>query len=243
MDRTTDLAQLRKRVKDDPRSLAFVPLADALRRAGHRAEAMSVIRNGLRHHPDHATARVVLARLHLEAGNRGLAVAMLEEVVLSAPENAAAGSLLAELLVEDGRIREAAALIDRLRIVSPHDPVIQALSLRARPPTKALHGAPGDPFDRVAWADGLAARGDLPRATRAWQRIYNANAQDSRVRDRLIELSRALEGLGEVAGAGSSRHRLPGVGDAVRACLEDHDGPAPPGAGALAVWARQYWSA
>lgn len=220
-----------------------MPLADALRRAGQRVEAMSVIRNGLRHHPDHATARVVLARLHLEAGNRGLAVAMLEEVVVATPENAAAGSLLAELLVEDGRIREAAALIDRLSIVAPLDPVIQALSIRARPPTRALHGSAGDPFDRVAWADGLAARGDLPRATRAWQRIYNANTQDSRVRDRLIELSRALEGLGDVTGAGSTRHRLPGIGDAVRARLEDHDGPPPVGHDSVAAWARHFWSA
>lgn len=202
-----------------------------------------MIRSGLRHHPDHSTARVVLARLHLEAGNRALAVAMLEEVVQAAHENVAAGALLAELLVEDGRFREAATLVDRLSMAAPQDPVIQALAIRATPPTRALHGSTSDPFDRVAWADGLAARGDLPRATRAWQRIYNANAQDGRVRDRLVELSRALEGLGEVADMGARRHRLPGVGDTVRALLEDYDGPPPTGGDPLSVWAQPYWSA
>ena len=200
-----------------------------------------MLRAGLRHHPDHATANVVLARLHLEAGNRGLGVAILEEVVRAAPENVAAGALLAELLVADGRFREASAILERLRLVAPHDPVLQALSLTATPPTKNLRGVPNDPFDRSEWADSLADRGDLPRSTRAWQRIYAANPHDTRARDRLIELSRGLEGLGNVSPE-PRRHRLPGLGETTIALLDDHAGPVPGGDGAVDAWARHFWS-
>ncbi len=229
-------------MREDARSLAFVPLAELLRREGQRSEALAVIRAGLRHHPEHGPARVVLARIHLGSGNRALALGVVEEVVQLDPENVAAGAMLAGLLVEDGRLREAEALLERLRLSSPADPVVQALLARARPPVRRLHGERGDPFDTEAWADHLAGRGDYPRATRAWQRIFGANPRDARARGRVVELSRALDGHGSNAGTREpprARHRVPGYGDAVRAVLDDHEGPVPvtaPG------WARVYWS-
>lgn len=229
-------------MRHDARSLAFVPLAELLRREGQRGEALSVIRSGLRHHPEHSPARVVLARIHLESGSRALAMGVLEEVVQTDPENVAAGAMLAGLLVEDGRFREAESILERLRLNAPADPVVQALLSRARPPSKTLHGERGDPFDTEAWADGLAARGDYPRATRAWQRIFGANPRDTRARGRVVDLSRALDGHGSNAGTRAqsrARYRVPGYGDAVRALLEDHEGPAPTNAPA---WARPYWS-
>lgn len=233
-------------MRDDPRSLAFVPFADALRKRGQRADALAVLRAGLKHHPDHPPARVVLARLHLEGGNRPLAVAMLEEVVKADPENVAASSLLAELLLADGRLGEAQTLIERLRVQAPQDPTTASLARRAAPPLPHLHGTPGDPFDRVEWAEQLVARGDYPRATRAWQRIYAANARDPRARSRLIELSRALDGLGDVTGeaprAGEPPRRIPGSGEALLAHLEAFDGPAPEGDDALRQWAAAFWS-
>ena len=93
----------------------------------------------------------------------------------------------------------------------------------------------------------MAARGDYPRATRAWQRIYSANARDPRARSRLIELSRALDGLGDVVGEtareGQPPHRIPGYGDAMAAKLESFEGPPPPGAPPQARWAAAFWSA
>ena len=232
-------------MRDEPRSLAFVPLADALRRMGQRAEAMAALRQGMKHHPDHAPAQVVMARLHLEAGARPLAVAMLEEIVQSDPENVAAGAMLAGLLVDDGRLRDARLILERLRLAAGQDPVIQALLVRANPTARALHGTPGDPFDTARWADVLAARGDFPRATRAWQRIYTANPRDPRPRSRLVELSRAVDGLGEGASEPrppSRRKRLPGTADVVRALWETADGPCPESGGPLGEWLRSFWS-
>lgn len=242
-----EISELRRRLRDDPRSLVFVRLAEALRKAGERTQAMSVLRAGLRHHPDLPTARVVLARLHLESGARALALAILEEVAAADPENVAAGTMLAGLLVEDGRLREAATLLDHLRLTAGHDPVVQSLALMTLPEKKRLHGHPADPFDTTRWAERLASFGDYPRATRAWQRIFEANPRDRRARGRLIELSRALDGLGDggsdMVEAGAFRHAPPGAGEAVLALLDDHaDAPAPSAATPLAAWARHYWN-
>ncbi len=185
---------------------------------------------------------MVLARIHLESGNRALALGVLEEVAQVDPENVAAGAMLAGLLVEDGRFREAESMLERLRLSSPGDPVVQALLARARPTLRRLHGDRSDPFDTEVWADRLAGRGDYPRATRAWQRIFGANPRDTRAHSRVVELSRALDGHGSSTGTrepARARHRVPGYGDAVRALLDDHEGPAPSG---LPAWARGYWS-
>jgi predicted Zn-dependent protease len=242
-----EIAELRRRVREDPRSFAFVRLAEALRRQGDRGQALAVLRAGLRHHPDLPTARVVLARIHLEAGARALALAILEEVANDDPENIAAGSMLAGLLVEDGRLREARVLLDRLQLTAGHDPVVQSLVVRASPEAVRLHGAVDDPFDTAAWADRLASQGDYPRATRAWQRIFQANPRDRRARGRLIELSRALDGLGDggidLPEPHAFRHRIPGSGEAWLALLDDHaDGPEPSTETALGSWARLHWS-
>ena len=109
-----EISRLRGRLREDPRSLAFVPLAEALRRRGRSAEALAIVRAGLRHRPDHVAARVVLARLHLDAGARTLALGVLEEVVKADQENVAAGALLGELWIAEGRLREARELLQRL---------------------------------------------------------------------------------------------------------------------------------
>jgi len=178
----------------------------------------------------------VLARLQLESGARPLAVAILEEVTLADPQNVAAGAMLAGLLVEDGRLREAQALLDRLRMVAGHDPVVQAL----------IHGRADDPFDTPNWAERLASYGDYPRATRAWQRIYQANPRDVRAKGRLIELSRALDGLGDGGSdqprPGGGRHRLPGAGELTLALLDDFaTAPPPTGDRPVHRWAQAYW--
>lgn len=242
-----EITELRRRLRDDPRSTVFVRLAEALRKEGERAQALSVLRAGLRHHPDLPTARVVLARIHLEAGARPLALAILEEVAAADPENVAAGTMLAGLLVEDGRLREARALLERLKLTAGQDAVVQSLVLMATPELKRLHGDPADPFDTPRWADRLASHGDYPRATRAWQRVFQANPRDRRARGRLVELSRALDGLGDggsdMVALGAFRHAVPGAGEAVSALLDDYaDLPAPDGDSAVAAWARPFWN-
>src|SRR4030095_9791869 len=53
----------------DPSSLVFMPLADALRRAGQLDVAMRVALRGLDRHPYVADAHDVLARIHADRGD------------------------------------------------------------------------------------------------------------------------------------------------------------------------------
>ena len=53
----------------DPSSLAFMPLADALRRAGQLDVALRVALRGLDRHPYDADAHDVLARIHADRGD------------------------------------------------------------------------------------------------------------------------------------------------------------------------------
>ena len=216
-----EISSLRRKVRDEPRSTAFVALADLLRRSRRFPDALAALRAGFRHHPDYPPGRVVLARTHLSMGNRALAHQVLEEVAARDPENLAAGALLARLLVEDARWREARPLVERLLMVAPQDPAILALSA-AIPSIRDSTAEPArgeDPFDRATVAASLARRGHYPRAARMWGRIGSA-AQDAD--DRLAELQRAIAGIAGVEGeADGPRPALPGVPDLSRALDED----------------------
>lgn len=225
-----ELKALAERVRTAPRSLAFVPYADLLRRAGRVAEAFQVIRAGLKYHPEHVTALVVLARIHLENGQRALALAVLGDCLRLDPENVAAGSLMVELMLGDGRIEPARMLLERLLSSVPGDKELRRLSQLASPPPAAVHGNPDDPFDTLVWAETLVKRGLFGRAARAWGRIAHHHPTDDgtvmRARE-LAEKARKAEIM-----------RLPGVELGLTRGLL----PPPSGDSAVAVWARGWWS-
>ena len=58
-----------ERLVRDPASLAFAPLADAYRKAGRTREAINLCREGLGRFPHYTTARLILAKAHLDDGN------------------------------------------------------------------------------------------------------------------------------------------------------------------------------
>ncbi|HEX6051769.1 MAG TPA: tetratricopeptide repeat protein, partial [Gemmatimonadaceae bacterium] len=64
-----EIRRLSDELARDPSSLAFLPLADALRRAGQLDVAMRVALRGLDRHPYVADAHDVLARIHADRGD------------------------------------------------------------------------------------------------------------------------------------------------------------------------------
>jgi cytochrome c-type biogenesis protein CcmH/NrfG len=185
-----DIARLSRRLRDEPRSTVFVALADALRRGGRFGEGLQVLREGFRVHPDHAPARVVLGRIHLEMGNRPLAAEVLQDVVAGDPENLAAASLLARLFVEDGRMVEARPLIERLEMANHPDAALRA----HLPPTGERVEAPsargGDPFDHPRLADRFARAGYPERAVALWRRLASVDPDSSTAREALAAVAR-----------------------------------------------------
>src|SRR5204863_6914061 len=101
------LEDLRRRVQQDPSSIAFAQLAEEYRRAGQLQEAVDVCRAGLEIHPGYHSARVTLGRAFLELNQFEDAQKELEQVLKSAPENLAAIRGLAEIYHRRGSLAEA----------------------------------------------------------------------------------------------------------------------------------------
>jgi len=106
---STRIDDLRRRVRQDPASIAFAQLAEEHRRAGRLQEAVHVCRAGLAHHPAYLSARVTLGRALVALGRDDEAQAELEYVLRAAPDNLLALRTLGE--IQQRRRADAGGLV------------------------------------------------------------------------------------------------------------------------------------
>jgi tetratricopeptide (TPR) repeat protein len=119
------LESLRRRVQQDPSSIAFAQLAEEFRRAGQLQEAVDTSRAGLKTHPAYHSARVTLGRALLELKQFEDAQRELEQVLKSAPENLAAIRGLAEAHHGQGSLAQALAQYRAALAIARHDPDLE----------------------------------------------------------------------------------------------------------------------
>ena len=91
------IEDLRRRIREDPASLAFAPLAEELRRVGRVQEAVRVCRTGLAIHPEYLSARATLGRALFDLGQFDEALVELRAVLAEAPEHLGALRGVAEI--------------------------------------------------------------------------------------------------------------------------------------------------
>ena len=84
------IEELRFRLKTDPKSRLFFPLAEELRKLDQYAEAEQVLRAGLGQHPTYLSAWVSLGRVLREATKHQEAVEALTKALQLDPGNALA---------------------------------------------------------------------------------------------------------------------------------------------------------
>ena len=125
MAESSRLEDLRRRVQQDPSSIAFAQLAEECRRAGLFQEAVDVCRSGLLVHPAYSSARVTLGRALLELRSYEDAQHELEQVLRSAPENLAAVRGLADALRRQGAFEEALVQYRAALVLARHDPDLE----------------------------------------------------------------------------------------------------------------------
>ena len=87
---TPKIEELRFRLKTDPKSRLFYPLAEELRKIGACAEAEQVLHTGLTHHPTYLSAWVSLGRVSREQGKNGNAIEALSKALQLDPGNVVA---------------------------------------------------------------------------------------------------------------------------------------------------------
>jgi predicted Zn-dependent protease len=97
MTATSRIDELRRRIREDPASIAFAQLGEELRRAGRYAEAVEICRVGLTTYPTYVAARVSLARALTGLNRFDDAERELRDVLSAAPDNQPAVRALADV--------------------------------------------------------------------------------------------------------------------------------------------------
>jgi len=124
-----EIDRLATQLATNPRSKAFLPLAEEYCKAGMWEEAVGVLEDGLKHYPGFITAMVVLGRAYDQLNQPTKAKAVLEGAVKLSPENLRAHRTLTKIYAAQGLTDEALKSCRVLLAMNPRDE--EALSLQA----------------------------------------------------------------------------------------------------------------
>ena len=136
------LNELRQRWERDPKSRAFLQLAEEYRRGGRLGDAVQVLEAGLKEHPTYLSAQVALGRCLLENGKPAPASALLERAVARDPTQLVANKLLVEAYLAAGQPTKARERLELYKLFNDRDVEIEPLEARIR----ALDGLPPAPL-------------------------------------------------------------------------------------------------
>ncbi len=126
------IEELRFRLKTDPKSRLFFPLAEELRKIDQFTEAEQVLRGGLTQHPTYLSAWVSLGRVLREAEKHRDAVDALAKALQLDPGNVVAARLLADSYLDLGDKLEAIKKFKLVRALMPGRPTAKLSRMRKR---------------------------------------------------------------------------------------------------------------
>lgn len=156
------IEELRFKLKTDPKSRLFYPLAEELRKAGQSPEAEQVLRTGLAHHGTYLSAWVSLGRTLREQKKDAEAVDALAKALQLDPGNVVAARLLGDAHLALGDKIEAIKKYKLVHALMPGDEelegVIAQLDAELNPPALA----PAPPLEPVAAAPEPVAEAPAP---------------------------------------------------------------------------------
>ena len=124
------IEELRFRIKTDPKSRLFYPLAEELRKASQLAEAEQVLRTGLTSHPTYLSAWVGLGRVLRDQGKNSEAAEALSKALQLDPGNVVAARLLAESYLSLGEKVEAIKKFKLVHALLPADEEVEGIIAR-----------------------------------------------------------------------------------------------------------------
>jgi len=144
-----DIRALSAQLAQDPQSLVFLRLGEALRRKGQLEAALRVAMNGLERHPHLADAHDLYARILTDKHDYERAFDEWDMAVRIAPNHTGALKGLAFLYFKVGDLAQAEAHLESARKVEPDDPSIdQAIAMMRKgvsPPAPEQGAAPSPP--------------------------------------------------------------------------------------------------
>ena len=162
-----EIRALSAQLAQDPQSLVFLRLGEALRRKGQLDAALRVATNGLERHPHLADAHDLYARILTDKHDYEKAFDEWDMAVRIAPHHTGALKGLAFLYFKIGDLQQAEAHLAAAKRVEPDDPTIdQAIEMMrggAKGPAEQP-AAPSPPSGAASIAAPAAATGGLDEA-------------------------------------------------------------------------------
>src|SRR5258705_3489916 len=144
-----DVRALSAQLDQDPESLVFLRLAEALRRKGQLEAALRVALNGLERHPHLADAHDLYARVLTDKHDYERAFDEWDMALRIAPNHTGALKGLAFLYFKVGDLAQAESHLELAQRVEPNDPsIMQAIEMvrgGASPPAPQPEPAPAPP--------------------------------------------------------------------------------------------------
>src|SRR6185503_613605 len=116
-----EIDRLAVQLVKNPRSKAFMPLAEEYGKVGMWPEAAGVLEDGLKLYPGFITAMVALGRAYDHMGQATKAKALLEESVKLSPENLRAHRTLIKIYQSQGLKESALQSCAVILAVNPRD--------------------------------------------------------------------------------------------------------------------------
>jgi tetratricopeptide (TPR) repeat protein len=200
---------------------AFIPLADLLRRAGRNDEALAVLDEGLRRHPQAVGGLVTLARTLASAGRPTQAAEAAERVVDCDPDNLVALELIADEDRRRGDLVAASGHYERLMQLDPDNlhwgtVLTELREQRTAAAAEAAGGDGADGFATLTLVDLYLAQGYRQKAESLLRRLADERPDDLQVGRRLASLPGAeMEDEGSATlGSISGTAALPKTGSA-----------------------------
>ncbi|HJS44637.1 MAG TPA: tetratricopeptide repeat protein [Gemmatimonadales bacterium] len=202
-----DIRALSAQLAQDPQSLVFLRLGEALRRKGQLDAALRVAVNGLERHPHLADAHDLYARVLTDKHDYERAFDEWDMAVRIAPKHTGALKGLAFLYFKVGDLAQAEAHLEAARKVEPDDPSIDQAFEMIRGGAKAVAAPPPSPPPQSPPSAAPASGGTLDEA-RVFAGLDGAN-----------EGLLLIDGAGRVLGGALRDKSGTDVTDAVAAYL------------------------
>jgi tetratricopeptide (TPR) repeat protein len=192
-DLNARISECRERWGAAPLTRAFIPLADLLRRAGRNDEALAVLDEGLRHHPQAVGGLVTLARTLASAGRPTQAAEAAVRVLEFDPDNLVALELIADENRRRGDLVAASGHYERLAELDTDNDHWAAVltSLREQRAAAAVDASGSDGaegFATLTLVDLYLAQGYRQKAESLLRRLADERPDDLQVGRRLAEL-------------------------------------------------------
>jgi tetratricopeptide (TPR) repeat protein len=116
-----EIHRLSKKMTDEPASKVFVQLADEYLKYGLLKEALWILSEGIRNHPNYVAARMMRGKVYLQTRQTKEAKDDFEAVIREHPENILAHKKLALIYRELGRLGETVRICNLILKIDPKD--------------------------------------------------------------------------------------------------------------------------